>query len=372
MDIAENNNSRTNNHSTIQCIYHRPYGQGVSCDKEGSLKREKLCKTHHKACKSMDTHTLCSVFFLNKPLCIYDQLDTLSIYLNTTEIKSLTCALLCIYLHVYSRFYLEDQLYRLRQNKPKSRLDAAQSLVDFHIRVWTLKTQRPDVIQRGLVSFQRRWKSFMATTCSFTCSSPSELEPDQIVRWVDRRGNVYIASAPHLYHHLHMNGPWNPLNRERLTHSLIDRLELQVESNPVALAVVFELQDPLISTPRAAILRALTYFDECGFYTKIEWFDKLSIRSVRSLYALFPEWTRSMALSSEAFADTSPLYAWMDKNQESGHLFALGEEMMTLVMDTDPEERFRTLCLFLFLLTEVHRKVAAELPTWVRLAVIGE
>lgn len=357
------------------CIFYRTYGQGACCSRP-SIRGQEFCLVHNRSRPKkpkIAIHRLCAVFFGARPPRmqhgdIYDRIDALSQHIGTHDPDHISNMIQSIFQHVHTNMYINLQLYRLNQPSAQTRQAAIRSLVHFYMRVWKLR--RTDIVERRLVPFQRHIRQIVNGTCPFTCTSVREMEKDQIFRWMDTHGNVYIASAPHMFHHVHLNGPWNPYNREALLEQTISRLEIQVELSQKSKDTVFHLQEPDLPTPRASILRALTYIDAQGFYTRPEWFDNISQRSVARLFAMYQHWAGHII--GTAFTDIGDLHMWLDHDPRHGHIYALGEQMMRIITDTFVDDRFRAICIFLFLLSQVQKQVASELPNWVYTAATGQ
>ena len=197
----------------------------------------------------------------------------------------------------------------------------------------------------------------MNDTDPFTLEPISEIDPSFLFSYKDAQGHIYVFRGHEFAHHIEVNGPHNPLNRDILSSYTVHRLRHFIERSK-------HLQsfESIWHTPKEAFLDVLYDYEKYGIYTLLDWFIKLNIAQIINIFILFNGimTDHQMELFDIKMLDEALI---QNHNQDLAQM-ALALEMKKLIQ-LDHPKKFYFVCSLFIIIATVDKTIGRALPHWV-------
>lgn len=194
----------------------------------------------------------------------------------------------------------------------------------------------------------------------FTLELINDINPSLLFSYKDTHGNIYVFKGHEFAHHIDINGPYNPLNRDLLSGYTIYRLRNFIERTPYTHNFNYTWH-----TPKEAFLDVLYEYEKFGLYTILDWFIQLNFAQIINIFILFNGTILNyqIDLFDIKMLDNALLN---NHNQEMAQM-ALANEMKKLI-ELEHSEKFFLVCSLFTVIAVVDQNVRRALPQWVLLA----
>lgn len=194
-------------------------------------------------------------------------------------------------------------------------------------------------------------------TDPFTLEPIIEIDPSLLFSYKDSHGHIYIFRGHDFAHHIDINGPYNPLNRDIVSSYTIYRLKCFIEKS--SHLHNFEY---VWHTPKEAFLDVLYDYEKFGIYTLLDWFIQLNIAQIINIFILFNAimTENEMDLFDIKMLDES----LMNQHNQDMAQMALALEMKKLI-ELDHPKKFYFICSLFIIIATVDKTIGRALPHWI-------
>lgn len=194
-------------------------------------------------------------------------------------------------------------------------------------------------------------------TDPFTLELITEIDPTLLFSYKDSYNHIYIFRGHEFAHHIDINGPYNPLNRDDLSSYTIYRLRKFIEKS--SHLHTFEY---VWHTPKEAFLDVLYDYEKFGIYTLLDWFIQLNIAQIINIFILF---NGIMTEHQMDLFDIKMLdEALINQHNQDLAQMALALEMKKLIQ-LDHPKKFYFICSLFIIIATVDKTIGRALPQWV-------
>lgn len=194
-------------------------------------------------------------------------------------------------------------------------------------------------------------------TDPFTLEPIIEIDSALLFSYKDSQKNIYVFRGHEFAHHIDINGPYNPLNRDDLSSYTIYRLRCFIEDS--SHLHTFEY---VWNTPKEAFLDVLYEYEKYGIYTLLDWFIQLNIAQIINIFILFNEIMidHQIDLFDIKMLDEALIN---HHNQEMAQM-ALAIEMKKII-ELEHPKKFYFICSLFIIIAKVDKTIGRALPNWV-------
>lgn len=191
----------------------------------------------------------------------------------------------------------------------------------------------------------------------FTLEPISEIESALLFSYKDSLQQIYVFKGHEFAHHIKINGPYNPLNRDILSNYTIYRLYCFIENSNHKQSF-----DYVWRTPKEAFLDVLYEYERFGIYTVLDWFTKLNIGQIINIFIIFSEIMLEHQIN---YFDIKMLdEALIDHHNQDLAQMALAREMKKMI-ELDHPKKFYFICSLFISIATVEKTIERSLPNWV-------
>lgn len=191
----------------------------------------------------------------------------------------------------------------------------------------------------------------------FTLELISDIDPSLLFSYKDSEGHIYIFKGHEFAHHIEVNGPYNPLNRDILDNYTIYRLRCFIEDSTHIQSFKY-----IWRNPKEAFLDVLYDYEKFGIYTVLDWFIQLNIAQIINIFIIFSEIMMEHQIN---YFDIKMLDEALinNHNQDLAQMALAGE--MKKIIDIDHPKKFYFICSLFITIATVDKTIGSSLPHWV-------
>ncbi len=184
----------------------------------------------------------------------------------------------------------------------------------------------------------------------FSYDSIDEIPEEYKFSYKDHKGHIYIFNAVELEYFIRNQGAWNPYTKDAIPDYVINRLHILMRYNELAQKNADEFK---WHTTRHAYTDLSQIMEKAGFYTNVEWFNKLSFKACKNIISIYRD------LCSDI---SNPYFARGFEMRKNEFVFDFCKEAITLFEDAD--EHYILCCNFMKALAINSDDFYHNLPAW--------
>ena len=197
----------------------------------------------------------------------------------------------------------------------------------------------------------------MNDTDPFTLENITDIDPSLLFSYKDSQDHVYVFKGHEFAHHIEINGPHNPLNRDILSSYTIYRLRNFIQRSKHTQSFEY-----IWHTPKEAFLDILYDYEKFGIYTVLDWFIQLNIAQIINIFIIFNEIMTENQLN---YFDIKMLDdALINNHNQDLAQMALAREMKKMI-ELEHPKKFYFICSLFITIATVDKTIGRALPQWV-------
>ncbi len=352
--------------NNCNCIFRYQYNNGAKCS-DKPLEYSMYCKKHinkrsqmfevMESCLANNTVTsstdLYNVFqyICDTALHIIDNKKDMfykivSYLLSRTTIIALISKLVFTDISKCNKkFVITHHLYRLfnRTYQLSNDADAVQNIV----KIQRFLRQR---LYEKITSCNKL--SSENTEDPFTFDTINEIQSVHKFSYKDSKGHIYIFDAVEFEYFIRNSGRWNPYTKEEIPEYIINRLYILIFYNKLKIKKEEEFN---WQTPLQAYTEVSQVMEKAGFYTSVEWFNKIDYNSCKNIIHNFREQCSSLPNGNMYFQISFEM-------NKSTYVFDFSKEVIKLFKESD--DHYLLCCNFIKALAVNIKEFYQHMPSW--------